>query len=94
MAKTHLASDRNLLEVLEADRTRSPIGIVENDGDAGLRYACLSSLVYEILLVLRSHLRFTSCNISVGFIGVGTGVPANLLHVGYAKHKAYGVKNV
>ena len=56
LGSTHLSSDCNLRVVLHTNRTCTAVGVVKDDGDAGFRDTGLTSLVDEILLVLRTHL--------------------------------------
>ena len=54
--ETHLSRNRHLRTTLKSHRTRRTIGVVEDDGNAGFRDACLATLIDEVLLVLRTHL--------------------------------------
>ena len=56
-----MSSDGDLFTVFQTNRARSPIRVIENDGDASLGNASLTPLVNEILLILCTHL---GCNVS------------------------------
>ena len=42
--------------------TRRAVGVVGDDDNAGFPYACLATLIYEALLVLRTRLVMHSVN--------------------------------
>jgi hypothetical protein len=56
----YLTSDSNLLTILQSDGTLLPLRIIKHDSDARFRDPCLPALVYQVLLVLRTHLRHVS----------------------------------
>ena len=60
--ETHLSRNRHLRTTLKSHRTRRTIGVVEDDGNAGFRDACLATLIDEVLLVLRTHLEMHPVN--------------------------------
>jgi hypothetical protein len=56
----YLTSDSDLLTILQPNGTLLPLRIIKNDCDARFRDPCLPALVYQVLLVLRAHLRHVS----------------------------------
>jgi hypothetical protein len=53
---TCLTRDRDLFTVLKPDRTLFAVGVIEDDGNACFGDTGLTALIYEILLVLGTHL--------------------------------------
>jgi hypothetical protein len=56
MCCTHLPCDRNLLTILQNDRTIFAVRVIEYDGDVGFGDPSLAPPVDEILLVCSAHL--------------------------------------
>ena len=53
---TYLSGYCDLGQRLVADWTSCAVGVVKDDSDASFGYARLATLVYQVLLVLRTHL--------------------------------------